>query len=77
VIHLRVVSPPEQFTPVWAEIEARIALEGTYPLAGSSYWSSPGSRRSGPFGGVSPAAQPQPHPVSTFTHEPVRVTRRG
>jgi LuxR family maltose regulon positive regulatory protein len=32
----------QQFTPVWAEVESRIALEGTFTPAGSQCWSSPG-----------------------------------
>lgn len=32
----------QQFTPVWAEVEARVSLEGTFPLAGLRCWSWPG-----------------------------------
>ena len=33
----------QQFTPVWAEVESRITLEGPTRPAGSRCWSSPGS----------------------------------
>ena len=38
----------QQFTPVWAEVESKITLEGPSRRAGSRCWSSPGS--SGPSG---------------------------